>query len=140
MVATKPPCELIVDGSPTGLMTPQRALPLAAGSVDLVFSCQMLPWIDDLRAVLGEVRRVLSERGYFTFATVGPDTLKELRAAWAEADRAAHVHPFAEHAALSFKRPASETLVWGAIAVKLKSTSINLLVRSGWRPSPRPDL
>ena len=69
-------------------------LPLRPGSVDLVYSCLLLPWVDDLDAALAEVRRALSARGYFTFATVGPDTLKELRAAWAEADAGPHVHRF----------------------------------------------
>ena len=69
-------------------------LPVQAGSVDLVYSCLLLPWVDDLDGVLGEVRRALSARGYFTFATLGPDTLQELRAAWAEADAAPHVHRF----------------------------------------------
>lgn len=69
-------------------------LPLRPGSVDLVYSCLMLPWVNDLDTVLGAVRRSLSARGYFTFATLGPDTLRELRAAWAEADGEPHVHRF----------------------------------------------
>jgi malonyl-CoA O-methyltransferase len=69
-------------------------LPLHTRTVDLVFSCLMLPWVADLAAALAEVRRILSPRGYFTFATLGPDTLAELRAAWAEADKAPHVHRF----------------------------------------------
>jgi len=69
-------------------------LPLRAGSVDLVYSCLMLPWVGDLGAAFGEVRRALSPRGYFTFATLGPDTLLELRAAWAEVEEAPHVHRF----------------------------------------------
>jgi len=70
------------------------ALPIASGAVDLVFSSLMLPAIDALDAALAEARRVLSARGYFTFATLGPDTLRELRAAWAAADGGAHVHRF----------------------------------------------
>ena len=69
-------------------------LPLRAQSVDLVYSCLMLPWVADLDATLAEVRRILSPRGSFTFATLGPDTLAELRGAWAEADAGAHVHAF----------------------------------------------
>lgn len=70
------------------------ALPLRPGAVDLVFSCLLLPWVGDLAAAFAEVRRSLSPRGYFTFATLGPDTLMELRAAWAAADEAPHVHRF----------------------------------------------
>ena len=32
MVSTKPPCEILIDGRPTGLVTPQRALSLAPGA------------------------------------------------------------------------------------------------------------
>ncbi len=32
MISSKPPCEILIDGKPTGLMTPQRALPLKAGA------------------------------------------------------------------------------------------------------------
>lgn len=60
-------------------------LPLPDGSVDLILSNFMLPWTDpDL--VFAEWRRVLAPRGLLTFSTAGPDSLKELRAAWLEAD------------------------------------------------------
>jgi malonyl-CoA O-methyltransferase len=71
-------------------------LPLRDGSVDLVWSSLMLPWADDPDAVLGAVRRVLAPRGYFTFATLGPDTLRELREAWGAVDAHVHVHRFLE--------------------------------------------
>lgn len=32
MISSKPPCEIFVDGKPTGLMTPQRAMSLPAGN------------------------------------------------------------------------------------------------------------
>jgi hypothetical protein len=32
MISSKPPCEIVIDGKPTGLTTPQRSIPLAAGS------------------------------------------------------------------------------------------------------------
>lgn len=31
MISSKPPCEIVIDGTPTGLMTPQRSLSLPAG-------------------------------------------------------------------------------------------------------------
>jgi malonyl-CoA O-methyltransferase len=70
------------------------ALPLAAASVDLVFSSLMLQWCGDLDAALAELRRVLKPRGLLTFATFGPDTLRELRDAWARADSRTHVNRF----------------------------------------------
>jgi malonyl-CoA O-methyltransferase len=71
-------------------------LPLRDGSVDLAWSSLMLPWLGVPDSVLAEVRRVLAPRGYFTFATLGPDTLRELREAWAEVDDRVHVHRFLE--------------------------------------------
>jgi malonyl-CoA O-methyltransferase len=74
-----------------------EAMPLPPASVDLVFSNLMLPWCEDLDAVFAEVVRVLRPRGLFTFTTLGPDTLAELRAAWRAADPAdRRVHPFTD--------------------------------------------
>jgi malonyl-CoA O-methyltransferase len=70
------------------------ALPLAEASVDLVFSSLVLQWCEPLGQALGEVRRVLKPSGFFAFSTFGPDTLKELRAAWARADGLVHVNRF----------------------------------------------
>ena len=55
------------------------------GSVDLILSNFMLPWVDP-DAVFAEFRRVLGPRGLLSFTSLGPDTLRELRAAWAQVD------------------------------------------------------
>ena len=68
-------------------------LPLQDGSVDLVLSNFMLPWCEP-EAVFAEFRRVLAPRGLLTFTSLGPDTLKELRAAWAELDSHSRVLQF----------------------------------------------
>jgi malonyl-CoA O-methyltransferase len=60
-----------------------RALPLQAHSLGLVWSNLMLHWVDNPLAAFKEVHRVLEIGGLFTFAMLGPDTLKELRAAGA---------------------------------------------------------
>jgi malonyl-CoA O-methyltransferase len=73
-----------------------ESLPLPDASVDCVFSNLALPWCEDIDAVFAEVARVLRPRGLFTFTTLGPDTLIELRAAFRAADDAVHVHPFAD--------------------------------------------
>lgn len=73
-----------------------RALPLAAQSVDLVFSNLMLPWCDNPEALFAQVQRVLRPGGLVLFSTCGPDTLNELRTAWARADSASHVSAFAD--------------------------------------------
>jgi malonyl-CoA O-methyltransferase len=69
-------------------------LPLETASVDIVFSNLMLQWCDPLDDAFAEVRRVLKPRGFFAFTTFGPDTLRELRSAWAETDTHNHVNRF----------------------------------------------
>ena len=69
-------------------------LPLQAASLDLVLSNLVLEWCHDPDAVFAEVARVLRPRGLFTFTTVGPDTLKELRELWRGVDQYTHVHRF----------------------------------------------
>jgi len=68
-------------------------LPLADASVDLAFSNLLLPWCDP-DALFVELRRVLAPRGLLTLTGLGPDTLKELRAAWASVDGHARVGEF----------------------------------------------
>ncbi len=72
------------------------ALPLVADSVDLVFCNLLLPACQVPARVLEEVSRVLRPGGLFNFATAGPDTLYELRDAWAQIDDSPHVHLFSD--------------------------------------------
>ncbi len=69
-------------------------MPLPDASVDLLYSNLLLQWCNDLGTVFAEFRRVLKPHGLLTFSTFGPDTLKELRAAWASVDDHTHVHRF----------------------------------------------
>jgi malonyl-CoA O-methyltransferase len=71
-----------------------QALPFADGSMDLLVSNLCLQWCPDLRAIWHEFRRVLKPGGWLLFTSFGPDTLKELRAAWHAADEQPHVHVF----------------------------------------------
>jgi len=72
-------------------------LPLADGSVDLVWSNLALHRSHDPLPVLREMHRVLAVQGLLMFSTLGPDTLRELRAAFAEADAGSpHVHGFVD--------------------------------------------
>ncbi|MBI5612597.1 MAG: malonyl-ACP O-methyltransferase BioC [Gammaproteobacteria bacterium] len=68
-------------------------LPFAAASFDMVISNLSLQWCDPER-VFPEVARVLRPGGLFMFTSFGPDTLRELRHAWAAVDGAPHVHGF----------------------------------------------
>ena len=65
-------------------------LPLADGSVDLAWSNMALHWIAEPLAALRDLHRALSPDGLIMFSTLGPDTLKELRAAAGES----RVHAF----------------------------------------------
>lgn len=69
-----------------------QRLPLAAGSVDLVWSNMVLHWVADPLAALREFARVLAVDGLVLFSTLGPDTLAELRDAAGEG----RVHRFAD--------------------------------------------
>jgi malonyl-CoA O-methyltransferase len=70
-------------------------LPLRAQTIDCIYSSLALQWMDAPRA-FAEFRRVLRGEGLLTFATFGPDTLRELRAAWAQVDDRPHVHNFVD--------------------------------------------
>jgi len=72
-----------------------RALPLADGSVDVLFCNLCLQWVEDLPAVFAGFRRVLRPEGLLLCSTFGPATLQELREAFAVADNVPHVSPFA---------------------------------------------
>jgi malonyl-CoA O-methyltransferase len=70
------------------------ALPFADASFDLVFSNLMLQWLQPPDAALAEMRRVLKPGGLLLASSFGPETLQELRAAWAAADDGVHVNEF----------------------------------------------
>jgi malonyl-CoA O-methyltransferase len=67
-----------------GVCGDMLALPLADASVDLVWSNMALHWLADPLPALREFRRVLAPNGLLMFSTLGPDSLKELRAAAGE--------------------------------------------------------
>ena len=71
-------------------------LPLAANSVNLVWSSLALQWACDLEATLKGFHQVLAPGGLLIFATLGPDTLKELRTVFAAVDDAPHVNRFVD--------------------------------------------
>lgn len=72
-----------------------ESLPIADNSVDLIYSNLMLQWCDPEK-VFAEFIRVLRPRGLLMFSTFGPDTLRELRASWAQIDQQAHVNSFTD--------------------------------------------
>ncbi|MDR2013538.1 MAG: malonyl-ACP O-methyltransferase BioC [Rhodanobacter sp.] len=81
------------DGSPTiaCVCADAQRLPLTDASVDLVYSNLCLHWCEDPGRALEEFRRVLRPGGRLLVSTFGPDTLQELRAAFARADASPRV-------------------------------------------------
>lgn len=71
-------------------------LPLADNSVDLIYSNAAIQWSNDLDHTFSEFMRVLRPGGVLAFTNFGPDTLKELRMAWADVDGGSHVGQFVD--------------------------------------------
>ena len=71
-----------------------ESLPLAAARLDLAWSNLALQWSSEPQRACSELARVLKPGGLLMFSSFGPDTLKELRAAYQGADRHTHVHRF----------------------------------------------
>jgi malonyl-CoA O-methyltransferase len=69
-------------------------LPFAEGGFGLVWSSLALQWMNDLPHAFRELHRVLASGGLLMFSTFGPDTLKELRQAYAGTDGRTHVNRF----------------------------------------------
>ncbi len=70
-----------------------ESLPFADETIDLALSNLAMQWTDPER-VAKEVVRALKPAGLFMFTTFGPDTLKELRAAFKTVDDRPHVNSF----------------------------------------------
>ena len=68
-------------------------LPLAPNSADLVWSNLALHWHPQPDQIFAEWRRVLRVDGLLMFSCFGPDTFKELRAAFAALDGQPHALP-----------------------------------------------
>lgn len=81
---------------PNCLCADFEQLPLADQSVDLVFSNVAIQWCTDLPKAFREFIRVLKPNGLLMFSTFGPDTLKELKAAWAQVDAQSHTSEFVD--------------------------------------------
>ena len=73
-----------------------NALPLAGVAFDLVWSNLALQWVNDLPRAFAEFRRVLRVGGLLSFTTFGPDTLRELRSAFAGIDGNTHTNRFVD--------------------------------------------
>lgn len=70
-------------------------MPIASNRVDMIFCSAVLQYCD-FEIFFAECLRLLKPQGLLTFATFGPDTLKELRAAWQQVDAGMRVQTFAD--------------------------------------------
>lgn len=65
---------------PVWVAADAHRLPLAADSIDVIWSNLAFHWFDDPLAVLAECHRVLKPNGLLIFSAFGVDTCRELRA------------------------------------------------------------
>jgi malonyl-CoA O-methyltransferase len=89
--ASLPMLQQVQPGPAARLGAEAERLPLPDRSVALLFANLLLPWMRP-EALFAEARRVLTPGGLLLFSTFGPETLGELRRAWARSDQAIHVH------------------------------------------------
>lgn len=80
----------------SGVVADMSVLPFAGGAFALAWSNLALHWVDDPLPALREAARVLEPGGLMMFSTLGPDTLKELRAAFDAAGGGWHVRRFVD--------------------------------------------
>ena len=71
-------------------------LPFSNDSFDFIFMNLLLPFCLDLPTTFKEISRVLKPDGLLLFSSCGPDTLKELKAAWKNVDDYAHIDEFVD--------------------------------------------
>lgn len=69
-------------------------LPLAEQSADCIFSNLALQWCGNSEAFFTGIKRIIRPGGQLAFSTFGPQTLWELKNAWAQADDYRHVNEF----------------------------------------------
>ena len=79
---------------PVPVQADAQLLPVREASFDLIWSNLLLHWLDHPLPAFCEARRSLCSGGLFMFSTLGPDTLRELRAAFADGD--AHTQRFTD--------------------------------------------
>ena len=70
------------------------SLPFPSGLFDLVFANQTIHWASPLPDAMQEISRVMKVEGCLMLSTLGPDTFRELREAWATVHDYAHINAF----------------------------------------------
>ena len=70
------------------------AMPLRSNTLDVIWSNLALHWHSQPKQTFVEWRRCLKAGGLLMFSAFGPDTLKEIRTAFAAVDDYPHTHEF----------------------------------------------
>lgn len=82
------------------LCSDAELLPIADNSADIVFSSLAIQWCNNLPQLMAELSRVLKPNGRLHIATLGSQTLHELKSAWQQVDNYVHVNRFQSQQAL----------------------------------------
>lgn len=85
---------LNADSTVTYICADAERLPFADACLDGVYSNLALQWCDRLDRVLTDLKRIMKPGSPLIFSTFGPQTLKELKRAWAKVDDLPHVNDF----------------------------------------------
>lgn len=91
------------------------ALPFKDETFDAVFSSLALQWVSSAQDALAESFRVTKKGGYAGFATLGPETLTELRTAMEQLQIPANVIPFSSAETIA---QAAQNAGWRVAACK----------------------
>ncbi len=87
---------LVGRAEPSYVRADFSAAALRPGACDMLWSNVALAWSPDVPATIRGWGAALAPGGLAMFSTFGPDTLRELAAAFADCDAAPHVHPFTD--------------------------------------------
>jgi malonyl-CoA O-methyltransferase len=87
-------CKLVEQQKVRYLCADAECLPIAGQSVDVVYSSLALQWCRNPEGFFADIKRIIKPGGRLVFSTFGPETLKELKDAWAEVDNYCHVNEF----------------------------------------------
>lgn len=106
-------------------------LPLADNSVEAIFSSLAIQWCENIGAVFTEIERVLRPGGSAWLSTLGPNTLHELRRAWAAVDAHVHVNAFAAQKTLehAVQRAGLTLSSWRETEVVMRYAELRQLTR-----------
>ncbi len=113
------------------LLADAQSMAVASASHDAIVSSLAIQWCADLPALFSNLARVLKPGGEFIAATLGPNTLQELRWAWQQVDDYQHVNEFVAAELLQQAiMPTFASLQWQTESIELKFDKVSEILRS----------